>query len=123
LTELPREGNSMSEWWKPRVTSFGGSALALATFFLTVIIGRCVYFAVHHPRSQTQEKVVSVSKALGDFLADIYSLLALMFAWLHENVWPSPHTWNQTMFASVLLLVVLGIATLAILLVRLFRSP
>jgi hypothetical protein len=31
-----------------------------------------------------------------------------------RDLWPSPHTWNQIMFGSVLVLVLLGIVALVI---------
>jgi len=34
------------------------------------------------------------------------------------QLWPSSHTWNQIMFASVLILVILGIIALLIFIVR-----
>ena len=39
-----------------------------------------------------------------------------------KDFWPSSHTWNQIMFASVLVLVALGIVALTIFIVRNLRS-
>lgn len=38
------------------------------------------------------------------------------------SLWPSPHTWNQIMFGSVLVLVMLGIVVLGIFILRSIRS-
>jgi hypothetical protein len=64
----------------------------------------------------THVESISLEKALGESV--IIFILGGLLVWGVWSLWPSPHVWNQIMFASVLALVMLGIVTLSIFILR-----